>query len=147
MKDVILNGNTYSGVSTINLSTPDGGTAKFRDVDEAAGTLEVQTAKCDPDLLATYGGLKIQHTPGQRCVYAGYPDATPDGNLVKDRFPFAVIVNTQEDDTISAAMVGWSGSGSAATAALADGAITISGTATGYLVNPDITFTFYKVLG
>ena len=147
MKDVILNGDTYFGVSTINLATPDGSTAKFRDIDEAAGTMEVQTAKCDPELLASYGGMKIKHTPGSRCMYAGYPDANPGGTLVKDRFPWAVIVSTQEDDTISAAMVGWAGGGGAATVTLAEGEITISGNTTGYLLNTDITYTFYKVLG
>ena len=36
-KNVNVNGTAYSGISTVELNTTDGGTAQFRDVDELAG--------------------------------------------------------------------------------------------------------------
>ena len=42
MKDIIINGKQYSGISTIEVSTADGGTARFIDEDEG-GSMRSET--------------------------------------------------------------------------------------------------------
>ena len=42
MKDIIINGNLYNGISTIEVQTADGGTARFIDEDEG-GSMRSET--------------------------------------------------------------------------------------------------------
>ena len=46
MKDVVVNGVTYSGISSVQLATTAGGTANFKDVEEittSGGSADVET--------------------------------------------------------------------------------------------------------
>lgn len=149
MKDVSLNGITYPGVSTINLATPDGGTAKFRDVDEAAAApapAETQTVKCNPELAENYGGVSIKFNPGEQAIYAGYPDSAPGAGLIADRFPSAIIVNVRTDNTVGVAAVGYSGTnGFQLNATVSGDTINIIGGSAGYLINALVEFTFHRI--
>ena len=108
-------------------------------------SLETQTATCDSS-LGTNGGLKINHASGQRCIYVGYPNATPSSNLLENRFPYAIMINVLEDDTIGGSCVGYLGTAATGnTVTLADGIITITGVNVGVLTNADVTYTFYKI--
>lgn len=174
-KNIKLNETDYTGVSTVQLPTTDGGTATFKDADEITiptgsktitsnGThdvtefasavvevptegmsLELQTATCD-STLGTQGNLKINHTSGQRCIYVGYPNTTPSGSLTEDRFPYAIMINVLADDTIGGCCVGYAGTtGLSVSVSLTDGVITITGSSAVYLKKEEVTYTFYKI--
>lgn len=113
---------------------------------DGSGTfLGTQTATCDSS-LGTQGGLKINHTSGQRCIYVGYPNTTPSGSLTEDRFPHAIMINVLADDTIGGCCVGYAGTtGLSVSVSLTDGVITITGSSAVYLKKEEVTYTFYKI--
>ena len=148
MKDVILNDETYNGVSAINVPAADGTVAKFRDVDEFAGGFEVQTTKCDTT-IGTYGGIRFMHTglSGEASIYAGVPDiqpSLPGSSAMTTRFPWAFIVVVKPDETVVALTCGWNADGKA-TVELADGHITLTGTSGNIMVGTDAVFAIYKL--
>ena len=113
--------------------------------DGIEASLETQTSSCDSS-LGTQGGLKINHTSGERCIYVGYPNATPSSSLTANRFPYAIMVNVLTDNTIGGCCVGYGGTtGLSITVSLADGVITITGSTAAYLTNKEVSYKFYKI--
>lgn len=113
--------------------------------DGSGTSLETQTATCDSS-LGTQGGLKINHTSGERCIYVGYPNTTPSSNLTANRFPYAIMVNVLADNTIGGCCVGYGGTaGLSITVSLTDGVITITGSSSAYLTNEEVSYKFYKI--
>lgn len=95
MKKVIVNGETYDGISTVALTMAAGGTALFRDVDETSGgTVEgiVEMACGEFSVAATTGEYTIRHgmtvAPDVVCVIPKYWHDTQDNN-------FAILVSSR----------------------------------------------------
>ncbi|MCF2569548.1 hypothetical protein I6E09_10275 [Mediterraneibacter glycyrrhizinilyticus] len=120
----------------VNVPTTEGGSSTSQ--------FESQTAKPDPT-MGTYGGLKINHASGNKATYVGVPDTTPD-SLTKNRFPYAILINILENNTIGSSIVNYTSSGGLTIASsFSDGVITLTGSSSANLTNSDVTYTFYKI--
>lgn len=94
-KNVIIGGEAYNGISTVALALTAGGTAMFRDIDEASGGAVEGIAEmaCGEFSVATLAGeYTIRHgmnvAPDVICVIPKYFHDTQDNN-------FAILVSSR----------------------------------------------------
>ena len=114
--------------------------------DDATG-LETQVVSCDAT-IGDNGGLKFSYTPGERAVYVGVSDRDPSGvggSAVSERFAHAVMVKVFADNTANATVINNFGSGMNMTATLDNSTVTIPGTASCWLTNSEVKYTFHKI--
>ena len=139
----------YTNKSVLEIPLTDGtGNARFQDVDEFDGSaLETQVVSCDAT-IGNNGGMKFSYTPGERAMYVGVPDRDPSsaaGSLVSERFAHAVMVKVFADNTANVAVINNFGSGMNMTATLDNSTVTIPGTASCWLTNSEVKYTFNKI--
>lgn len=126
MKDVIVNGTTYSGVSTVQLNTSSGSPATFIDQDEATGTV----------VLGSVSGKVIHVTDAVPTGVKSLKVYDANGNEFTNAVTLAIAnKNLFRIDLLNATTV----SQGITFTKNADGSITANGTSTGTYASARVT--------